>query len=424
MLRRIFNWTALSSMIAVFTVIWLIKTLAINLDFLNIIEEVFQDFKVTDLYFSHIRDNDAIEKDDRIVIVNIGEGSNVRGDIAMQVALINEGQPRAIGIDVLLAAPKEEMTDNILAESFAQTKNLILATKLLLDSIKQSNDSLIWQSALCPIPAFAKSGYLAYVNLVTEDDTKVFETSRLIARQEYVLDSLMLSFPAALAASYDSAAVKTFLDRQLHRDPFPFNLLPLASRQNQLEMIRYTRNTDKYTVLDPEYFYSDDFDPSIFKDKIVLLGFMGHTYKELTGEDRYYTPMNERPIGRTEADMYGVVIHANVISMILDNDYIAPSPNGFSWIMAIIFGYFNAALFCNWYFSPRLGSWYDFISKSFQVVEVLVLAAIGLWALAVYGVVLDFSIAMVVILFSSDVLEIYLALLSRWVKSASKPFYS
>jgi CHASE2 domain-containing sensor protein len=409
-------------MIAIFSFVWLLQTVAINLDFLNIIEEVFQDFKVTDLYFSNLRNSEEIQKDERIVIVNIGEGSNVRGDIAMQINLIKEGKPRAIGVDVLLASYREEMTDNILAESFRGSPNLVLATKLLPDSIKQTKDSLIWQSALRPIPEFAQSGYLAYVNLITEDDTKVFETSRLIARQEYVKDSLMLSFPAALAASYDSSAVAYFLDRQLHRDPFPFSLLPIASRENQFEMISYTRNTDKYTVLDPDYFDSDAFDPNIFKDKIVLLGFMGETYKELTGEDRYYTPMNERPIGRTEADMYGVIIHANVISMILDKNYIEPSPNGFSWLVAIIFGYFNAALFCNWYFSPRLGSWYDLISKLLQIAEVMILAGIGLWVLATYGVILDFSVAIVIILFSSDVLEIYLALLSRWVKASVRPF--
>ena len=55
--------------------------------------------------------------------------------------------------------------------------------------------------------------------------------------------------------------------------------------------------------------------------------------------------MNERPAGRTYPDMYGIVVHANVISMILRRDYIHDAPSWLNILISILVAYFNVALF-------------------------------------------------------------------------------
>ena len=73
-------------------------------------------------------------------------------------------------------------------------------------------------------------------------------------------------------------------------------------------------------------FYPAKADLSFIKDKIVLLGFMGINLNDKTFEDIFFTPLNERYAGKSFPDMYGVVIQANIISMILNKKYINTMP--------------------------------------------------------------------------------------------------
>ena len=49
---------------------------------------------------------------------------------------------------------------------------------------------------------------------------------------------------------------------------------------------------------------------------------MGENEKAYSMKDRYFTPLNEKYSGRSHPDMHGVLVHANIISMIQHADYI------------------------------------------------------------------------------------------------------
>lgn len=90
----------------------------------------------------------------------------------------------------------------------------------------------------------------------------------------------------------------------------------------------------------------------IIKDKIVLMGIVPlidlsdpKSLANVTYEDTYYTPLNPNYVGRSYPDMYGLVIHANVIAMMLDESYINQSPAWLTLTLAIVCTFLSVMLF-------------------------------------------------------------------------------
>jgi hypothetical protein len=69
--------------------------------------------------------------------------------------------------------------------------------------------------------------------------------------------------------------------------------------------------------------------------------------------------------------MYGPVVHANIASMILNEDYVDSMSSETGILIGIILCYINALLFLKIYrILPR---WYDGLTKLIQVIESLLL---------------------------------------------------
>ena len=58
---------------------------------------------------------------------NIGKEN--RAGIAYLVSLINQNNPKVVGVDSFFKSPKDSIGDLLLEEAFAGVKNLILANK-------------------------------------------------------------------------------------------------------------------------------------------------------------------------------------------------------------------------------------------------------------------------------------------------------
>ena len=59
----------------------------------------------------------------------------------------------------------------------------------------------------------------------------------------------------------------------------------------------------------------------VFKNSIVMMGFLGKYMGDPVWEDKFFTPLNKKVAGRANPDMFGLVVHANVVAMILNQDY-------------------------------------------------------------------------------------------------------
>ncbi|MCC5943918.1 MAG: CHASE2 domain-containing protein [Bernardetiaceae bacterium] len=403
MWRKIFNWTVLSGTLFLIAIIWLLQIITTNLSFLDVVEEVLLDFQISDIYYSKIRDNAALAPDDRIVIINVGENFPAHMAALATLELLNEASPKVIGLNLDIAKPApDEMIDSLLRLNIQKASNLVLSTDI--ETIKNTNPT---QKATA-LHYYKDDAFIGFKDLGSNVKRNGFETSRFFSPFIPIEDTLIHSFALQITALYDREAAQNLKKRH-------------DTQQQSAELINYRGNWDKFTVVDLDDMFQD-FDPDLVRNKIVLIGTMGESFIDQTGSDRYYTPLNDSPIGRNNPDMYGIVVQANIISMILGSNYLIKVPSYFSIIIAIFFAYFNAAIFANWYFSSGYGTWYDVITKVFQLIEIIILVFLLLQALENFNLQIDLTFAIVVIALSGDLLEMYFSLLSNTVEKSSKYF--
>ena len=187
------------------------------------------------------------------------------------------------------------------------------------------------------------------------------------------------------------------------------------ARKNDIELINFKGNVidfgaskfgTKYYALDVLDVFEENFTPEIIKDKIVVFCFLGDYLGDRTStEDKYITPLNSKYAGRTLPDMYGGVIHANIISMILTDDPINVMSDIGQIILAIVLCFLNVALFSVIY--KRIPKWYDGSTKLFQLIELLFFYFLMLQVFDSFNYYMDLRIALVAIALSGDALEVY-----------------
>lgn len=394
------SWTSLAGTVAIFAFLGFLNLVAINLDFLNVFEKVLSDFRLSDVYFSQVRDNASVQRDENVVIVNIGDLP--RDGIAAQIQILNQFQPRAIGVDAIFSRPKAPEVDSMFRARIEGVNNLVLAGKFHKPR-KKEDGTYVYDSLEAARPEFLEVGSTAYANLITEDDKAAYTTCRSFSPREIVEGKEMLALGVKLAQLKAPEKTEKFL-----------------ARKEEAEIIYYKGNWDKYTILDVKDVFTQNFDPSVIKDKVVLLGYLGSDYTiEDWSADRFYTPMNKNAIGRSTPDMYGVLIHANIISSILDETYLTPLPSWLSIAIVVVLCYLNVVLFSAIYYSPVYGTWYDVLTKVIQFFEIALLTFGFIYFFAEWHTILDMTIAVFVIAVSGDVLEVFLAILANLLRKTT-----
>lgn len=378
----------------------LIRVLPATFEFLNPLSDALSDIEVTDLA-GKLRDGktdsegiqlSSVAIDTNIVLVNIGWQPN--DVLAQMVNNINAGQPFLIGIDAEFRAESRARAfkdkDSLLADAFSRVKQLVLVNKLHFSPETNACDTVF-----NPIPAFRQYATTAYANLITENDANKPMTSRDITPQEKFGDSSLLSFPVLISQRLDKNKTAKFI-----------------ARNNATEVINYTRRQDDYLVLDVADVY--DMAPeealATFRGKTVLMGFMGGDISgaDKSAVDKFFTPMNPVYAGKAYPDMYGVVIHANVISMILEQNFIDEMPD----FMAIITGVLICLLNMTYFMYVHLykSQWYDLITKSIQFAESIVLIFVIVIVFDKFHYKLDLTVGLAALLLSGDLLEVYTTL--------------
>jgi len=143
------------------------------------------------------------------------------------------------------------------------------------------------------------------------------------------------------------------------------------------------------------------------KDKIVILGFMGPDFSQENESvtDKFYTPMNQKYAGKSVKDMFGVIIHANVISMIRDEKYLEVFPKIYDLLIGIMLVLFNVGFFL--YINEEKEGYYDLISKTTQFIEVILFTFCELLIFHEVGYKVDITLAIAAIALSGDIVEVY-----------------
>lgn len=391
---------------------------------LNPVGEALKDFSLTDLVFSQLRDESKVPTNRKIVIVDVGDARECdRGCIATEILAINSYKPKVVALDMFFrrekkGSPQQIANDSLLELALSQTKNLVMATKIVYDEGGSS-----FTDVEASHPRFTKNGCAAFVNVITDEGKKkkgqiskrtvrnftirervllnhyrydtaykfknknelaAFQQMYTQAKLEYdgivfdssivlkpvvtkVVDSIHYSYPYHIVRLYDPKKAEIAKKRKKKKEiinyygnvslgKLKFQYISKDELLNVYEGVQYAQAKQKaglpLDANDSTMFEGAKAHSSIFKDNIVLMGLVPlidisdpKSLANVTFEDTYYTSLNPNYVGRTYPDMYGLIIHANVIAQMLDNNYINESPLWLNVVMAVVSTFLIVVMF-------------------------------------------------------------------------------
>ncbi|HRG92169.1 MAG TPA: CHASE2 domain-containing protein, partial [Chitinophagaceae bacterium] len=168
-------------------------------------------------------------------------------------------------------------------------------------------------------------------------------------------------------------------------------------------IINYTRHMNQYLVVDYMDILGDNVDDSAFLNKIVLFGYVNFNPNDI--EDKKFTPMNPRFAGKSVPDMNGIVIHANIISMALDGNYVKKVPLWGNILLAILVCWLHMSFFVHYYLEAHI--WFHLAAKIAQVISAIFFVWLGIYLYDKYRLKVDMKLSLVTIVLAVDVIYFY-----------------
>ena len=371
----------------VFASLGLFSLFIFNVSLFDPFTNAFKDFTLTDLYYSKMKNQDSISAKP---IMLIGIDTSSRKDIAFLLEHVNTGSPKVIGLDVSFPDQKEAATDSLLRNTLQRIPNLVVPYAGKFDELSEEIRNNEFFGA-------KNSGY---VNMVA--DNPQFSTIRYY----YPFQKGQSSFTSSIIKQFD-----------------PSLLGGLEKRADKKTDIKYFGNLQNFQFM--TFSEAMDSSPDTFAGKIVLLGYLGVTpnvSRASIDEDKFYTPLNPRLSGRSYPDMYGVVIHANILRMALDKDFVIDVPAWLNWTLAFLVSWMLIPIFCRWYIHAPM--WWHLNTKLVQIGLSILLVFLTIWMYASLNIKLDSSPILFPVLLLVDLILFYDALVKFLRKKFKWNFHS
>jgi hypothetical protein len=290
---------------------FLISSLPLKNELLKGIRQDVNGFDIYDLAFND--DRQKYVRDTNVILVQMG---NTRDEIADQIELIQSYKPAVLGIDAFFEAPKDTLADNHLLQTLRKYENVVFG--FALDDpdgkMKITKKNFFEQDI-----GAKRSGYLNFVG------------------NEF---AVIRTYPPFYKV--DNVQVPAFTSRIVEMYA-PEKFAKLKSTETPEFVINYSGNvSDKYISFGKEElleYHATNQLQSLLKSKIILLGYFIKD-PPLVLEDLHFSPLNENIAGKSFPDMYGIAIHANILSMILENKLAVPASNFMSYFFAFLITFF------------------------------------------------------------------------------------
>jgi CHASE2 domain-containing sensor protein len=377
MLKYLFKRDTILATIMVFVVMGMLALIPINTHVLDPIKLALQDFDYNDMAYSQFNKNSHTAVDTGIVIINIGEAN--RTEIAAIIEKAAAENPIVTGVDVLFNEPKEAQVDSILQQLFSSSNKIVLAYNLLAEKGTMETTGFLYE----------QSRQKGYANFVGEEGGSIRHTAPFIKGEK----ELYFSFAATITqTAYPDAYEK------------------LKSRDKLTEQINYTRVPEKYLVIEGKDFLQNRESMVSLTNKVVLLGYVSNNPNNI--EDKHFTPFNKKSVGKTIPDMEGIFIHANIISMMRDGDYIKKSPVWINWFIASLLCWLHMSLFIRYFIDKHL--WFHLVAKMAQLFSAVLFVYLGLLFYYKWDLKINLTPTFVAIILAVDVLYFYEAII-KWL---------
>jgi len=364
-------------------VCYLLSLLFLNITFFNPLTKALQDFSFLDVYYSE-RLNADPNIEPNILLINIEH--KTRNEIGLMLKDVLNAKPKVVGFDVVLKEFRKTVEDSLLAS--------YLDNKRVVNSFVIDKEEFISNHSF-----FSGSNDIGFVNFNFNNQNSVIREFDSEIKQH---NKTYKSFSLQIA--------KKYLNNHEWKN------LNIDKKLKNSSVINYKGNLEKFLS-----FSIDEFmllkDKSIVENKIVLVGYLGTpTGNVFDVEDKHFTPLNEITSGKSIPDMYGLVIHANIIAMILNNSFMFEVGNG--WIFFLMF-FFSllASIYFIW-LSRRLKISYRTARKAVLFVFAILLVWFTL-VLFKKGIVIKSAPIIAVTVFSAGFIKFYKHLV-RWMNTKLK----
>jgi CHASE2 domain-containing sensor protein len=358
---------------AVFIFLILLGLIPINFYVLNPLKLALKDFDFNDMAYAKLEKSGNTPIDSNISIINIGHAD--REEIAYIIEKVSSLHPKVIGLDAYFESEKDLRQDSLLRNVIEQTKNLVVVSRLAWEKKKD---------AINVLPDYFDSAYSlrGYANFPAEE----IGTVRVFAPFEKIGGKKYPHFTSAIVKEFDNKAYQK-----------------MVRRGKEVEIINYSRRVHQYQVIEPYNLMEGSVEDSLITGKIVLIGYVNPDPNDI--EDKKFTPMNPKFAGKAVPDMNGVVVHANIISMVLEANYVKKMPNWFAWLVAVIIGWLHMSLFLRYYLEDHI--WFHLVAKLAQVISAIFFAYLGILIFDKFAVKLDMKYTLYVIILAVDIIYFY-----------------
>ena len=356
-----------------FLAVLLLWAIIDSVDLFNPLDEFFDNFDYTDLYYSELRHNDMVP-DTNIFIVNIGTLS--RAELAKQITVLQKFQPKVIGIDAVFAEQKG-MEDYLLKQALNLDNNIVLGGFGEFD--EDDEDEAIGIIKSNPFFGEFPVGHLEFI----ADPKIVREFDKFIRFN----DTIINAFSLEIMSKYD-----------------PNVFLEFAQRKSKTEIINYRAGYHPYIIFDYEEISDTNSNLEIIKDKIVLMGYVRmHQGAPTDTIDSHFTPIKRSEYGY--ADTKGIEIHAHILSMLLSKDYVQKVPDWINYLIALII----CQLFLMWlvYYYVHGAKLFDILSKPIQFLLIVLVLWATFMIFAKFGIKIDMIPSVLTLVLCIEVLYLY-----------------
>jgi len=395
----------------VFLLLWGIQKFT-QLNIFNAFDSIGQalnDVELTDYVFLKLRDDPKV--DERIVMVNIGKLP--RAGIGREIQILSKYKPKVIGVDSFFncgGSPedtvncpqlKDSLGNLILSDAIREAGNVVLVSKALTsDSLAEAGtedtfDSLERSDFLYRQGAYGEGYASLETDAAYQDDAK---TCRTFNPQLTIGKETHYAFSVKMAMAYDSVKTKKFLARNNFSEIINY-------RGNVMDLFHQTNYPQMFYTLDAEDVLNENFVSGVIEGNVVILGYLGDYIGDPSWNDKFYTPLNKKMAGKANPDMFGAVVHANAVSMILNEDYVEQMKDWQEYLLAFIICFLNVALFSA--INRKLPDWYDGITKMLQLLQLLLFSILMVMVFHWNSFKLNITVTLAVVAIAGDAFEVY-----------------
>lgn len=377
-------------------------------------QSALKDFEFEDFAFSTRETNE--QRDDQIVLVNIGQLR--RGGIAEQINILNKYHPKVIGVGVLfnceglrdtINCPQllDTLSNTDLHEAIKKSGNVVMMSRLLQSKEAFEEDQVVDSLELSDsmFSDFSKNGF---GNLISSDaDDMSTRSIRSFAPVWDLNGKEVFAFSVEISRLVDPSKTSRFLERDNEEEIINYK------GNVSVKGSEYKSGVEYFKTLEYEDIFRRNFDTTLIKDKIIMLGYFGDYLLDNRTDEMFYSPLNRVAIGRSLPDMYGMVVHANIISMILREDYINRISPVNASLLSLIIVFLNSMLFV-WLYQ-RNTVWYDALTLLIPALQIVTLAYLRNFLFLHFNYVLDLSAATVLLVSVSLSAGLYFGPIHRMV---------